>query len=215
MTRQEVLEHIQRTRIIAIIRGEMHGKELEIAEALVEGGISALEISIVSPSYDAAIRKLALHLGDRIAIGAGTVLTVEELRRVADCGASFIVSPNIDRPVIELTRNLGLASFPGAYTPTEIVLADRYGADAVKVFPAVSLGPLYIRALQGPLPGIRLIPTGGIHVQSLAEYQAAGAWAVGIGSELVGCQELDHFDPQQLTDKARNFVHAGGAEIHV
>jgi 2-dehydro-3-deoxyphosphogluconate aldolase/(4S)-4-hydroxy-2-oxoglutarate aldolase len=215
MTRQEVLEHIQRTRVIAIVRGEMHGKELEIAEALVEGGIAALEISIVTPGSDAAIRKLASRLGDRIAIGAGTVLTVEELRRVADCGASFVVSPNIDPPVIELTRNLELASFPGAYTPTEIVLADRYGADAVKVFPAVSLGAPYIRALQGPLPGIRLIPTGGIHLQNLAEYQAAGAWAVGIGSELVGYQELNHFNPQQLTEKARNFVHAGGAQIHV
>ena len=206
MTHDAVIELVQKTRIIAILRGDMGGKELAIAEALAEGGVSALEVSIVSPNYVAAIKNLAVHLGSKIAIGAGTVLTTEQLREVTDCGASFIVSPNFDPEVVALTCTLGLASFPGAYTATEVIAASRAGADAVKIFPAVSLGPDYIRVLRGPLPTTRFVPTGGITLANAPAYIAAGAWALGIGSELVGASDLK--DPSSLAAKAKNFIAA-------
>jgi len=206
MTHNAVLNLVQKTRIIAIIRGDMAGRELEIAEALAEGGVSALEVSIVSPNYAAAISNIAKHLGSKIAVGAGTVLTTDQLREVADSGASFIVSPNFDPVVVAETRKLGLASFPGAYTATEVVAASRAGADAIKIFPAVSLGPNYIKALLGPLPDTRFVPTGGITIANAPAYIAAGAWALGIGSELVGSSDLK--DPSALAAKAKNFIAA-------
>jgi len=204
MTHDAVLDLVQKTRIIAILRGDMAGRELEIAEALAEGGVSALEVSIVSPNYAAAIRNLAEKLGSKIAIGAGTVLTTGQLGEVADAGASFIVSPNFDPEVVAQTRKLGLASFPGAYTATEVVAASSAGADAVKIFPAVSLGPEYIKALLGPLPTTRFVPTGGITIANAPAYIAAGAFALGIGSDLVGKSDLAN--PSALTAKAKQFI---------
>jgi len=206
MKHDKVIDLVQKTRIIAILRGDMGGRELAIAEALAEGGVDALEVSIVSPNFAAAIKNLAAHLGSKIAIGAGTVLTTEQLREVVDCGASFIVSPNFDPDVVQLTRTLGLASFPGAYTATEVIAASRAGADAVKIFPAVGLGPEYIKALRGPLPQTRFVPTGGITLTNASAYIAAGAWALGIGSELVNASDLK--DPSSLAVKAKNFIAA-------
>ncbi len=213
MRHEEVISLVESSRIVAIVRGDLQEREIEIAGALAEGGVVAVEISIVSPNYAAAIRNLAKQLGDFVAVGAGTVLTTEQLREVAECGASFVVSPNFDPEVVKLTRELGLASFPGGYTPSEAVAATRCGADAVKIFPAVSLGPGYIKALRAPLPTTRLVPTGGITVENAGEYIAAGAWALGIGSELVSRRDLESPEPAVIAAKARSFVAAaqGGA----
>ncbi len=212
MNHDEVIDLVQKTRIIAILRGDLGGRELDIAAALVEGGVKVLEVSIVSPNYAAALKNLAKHLGDKVAIGAGTVLTTDQLREVADNGASFIVSPNFDAGVVQLTRSLGLASFPGAYTATEVVAASRAGADAVKIFPATSLGPDYIKALRGPLPKTRFVPTGGITLANASSYIAAGAWALGIASELVGAADLK--DPSALPAKAKSFIAAAQGTAH-
>jgi Entner-Doudoroff aldolase len=214
MTHSEVIAQIQATRVISILRGDLRGTALDIASALAEAGIRALEISIVSPEYARAIRSLADGFGSRLAIGAGTVLTDEECREVADCGASFIVSPNCDPRVIETTRRLGMASFPGAFTPTEIVVADRSGADAIKIFPANLVGPRALTLLSGPFPKMRFIPTGGITLENSLPYFAAGAWAVGVGSELVHASDCRNPDISALMERARGFLAASRESVN-
>ncbi len=212
MNHDAVIDLVQKTRIVTIIRGDLGDRELEIAAALIEGGVQVLEVSIVSANYTAVLKNLAKHLGDKVAIGAGTVLTIEQLHEVANCGVSFIVSPNFDAEVVAATRKLGLASFPGAYTATEVVAASKAGADAVKIFPANSLGPDYIKALRAPLPTTRFVPTGGITVATAPSYIAAGAFALGIASELVGTADLK--DPSALPSKARAFIAAAQGTAH-
>jgi Entner-Doudoroff aldolase len=202
------LEHVQKTRIIAILRGNLLGKETEIAAALVDAGVTAIEVSAVSAGFAEMIRNLSRSFAGRAAIGAGTILKLAELHQAVSAGASFVVSPNIDSRVVAETKRLGLASFPGAYTATEVVQAIDAGADAVKIFPAVSLGPSYIRALRGPLPTARLVPTGGIDLGNLRSFLEAGAFALGIGSELVGATEMQAGGSSALRDKGLSFVQA-------
>jgi 2-dehydro-3-deoxyphosphogluconate aldolase/(4S)-4-hydroxy-2-oxoglutarate aldolase len=212
---QQSFARVRRTRIIAILRGNMQGHEIEIAEALVDGGVTALEVSAVTQDFALILARLTAHFGERASIGVGTVLRSEELSVAQHAGAEFVVSPNTDPEIIAQTRKYGMASFPGAYTPSEIVLAMKSGADAVKIFPAVSLGPNYVKALRGPLPQALLIPTGGIDLQNIGEYLAAGAFAVGIGSELVGKQEMEHPNYDQLLAKARAYAQAAQGTVHV
>lgn len=210
MKRKQVVELLQQSGLIAILRGNFDGKEVEIAHALIEGGIRLMEVSIVSANYKKVIERIATAFGDQIAIGAGTVLNLEQLAEVTGCGASFIVSPDSNDRVIEKTREFDCASFPGAFTPSEIVRARASGADAVKLFPASALGTGFVRALRGPLPDIKLIPTGGVHLHNLAEWFDAGAWAVAIGSELVDAKTIEAGDWNLLAGRARSFVR--GAE---
>lgn len=206
---EDVIALVGRTKIVAILRGDMGGRELEIAAALEEGGVAALEVSIVSANYAAAITRLAKQVGERMAIGAGTVLSVEQLREVQGCGASFIVSPNFDPEVVEETRRLGLGSFPGAYTATEVVAAWKNGADAVKIFPSGGVG--HLRALRAPLPQIRMVPTGGINAANAGEFLAAGAWGLGIASELVSAKEMATVTTAELSRRARALSDAVAA----
>ncbi|MDA1274989.1 MAG: bifunctional 4-hydroxy-2-oxoglutarate aldolase/2-dehydro-3-deoxy-phosphogluconate aldolase [Verrucomicrobia bacterium] len=172
--------------MIAILRGDFGGREAEIACVLFDAGVTAVEVTLNSPDALGTIRRIEELCGDHMAIGAGTVMSPDDVRAAADSGAQFIVSPNRDRSVIETTKRLNLASFPGCFTPSEIVEALDAGADAAKVFPALSLGPAFIKALRGPLEHARLVPTGGVTPAAARDYFAAGAWAVGVGSELVG-----------------------------
>ncbi len=202
------LERIEDGRTIAILRGDFGGREEEIAAALVEGGITAIEVTMNSPNAIEAIGRLAGRLGARATIGAGTVLRPEEVERVADAGGRFIVSPNRDARVIRRTKELDLISLPGCYTPSEIVEAMEAGADAVKVFPANVLGPAYIKAVRAPLDEARLVPTGGVTPEKAREYFAAGAWAVGVGSELLSKDLWSRADLEPLRLRARAFADA-------
>lgn len=215
MNAAAALKHIAKTRIIAILRGELGGQEVDLAEALAEGGVTAIEVSTVCPGFSEAIRRIAQKPGNRIAVGAGTVLTMTELHAVVDVGASFIVSPNLNAEVVRETRRLGLASFPGAYTATEIVQAIDAGADAVKIFPAVSLGPGYVRAIRGPLPGARLVPTGGVDLGNITAWLEAGSYAVGIGSELLGKEDLAAREHGGLREKAFAFASAAREAVRL
>jgi 2-dehydro-3-deoxyphosphogluconate aldolase/(4S)-4-hydroxy-2-oxoglutarate aldolase len=154
------------------------------------------------------ISRLVRTFGSRLAIGAGTVLEPDEVKRVADLGAAFIVSPNRNIRVIEMTKKLGLASFPGAFTPSEAIEACDAGADAVKLFPAMCLGPGFVKALRGPLPTMRTVPTGGVDAKTAGAYFDAGAWAVGVGSELVSSDALAPGGLDRLRGRARAFVAA-------
>ena len=159
-----------------------------IADALAEGGIRAFELTLNDPQDDAlrAIQAASRHVGggSPIAIGAGTVLSVEAARRAIDAGATFLVSPHFDPEIVGWAVERGIPMLPGAATPTEVLAAWRAGAAAVKVFPASALGPAFLRELHGPFPDIPLQPTGGITVENAADYIRAGAIAVGMGSWL-------------------------------
>jgi 2-dehydro-3-deoxyphosphogluconate aldolase / (4S)-4-hydroxy-2-oxoglutarate aldolase len=214
MNSEEVFLHIRHARIIAILRGLVQGREIDLAEALVAGGVTAMEVSAVTHGSTEIIRNLCTHFSGRAVIGIGTVVTKVELQTAAAAGASFVVSPGTDPEIIHETRRLGLASFPGAFTPTEVMLAARSGAHAVKIFPAATLGSSFIRALHGPFPNVEFVPTGGIRLDNLREYLAVGSLAVGIGSELVGKGEFEHFDAAGLTEKSRAYVKAAHGAAH-
>ena len=178
------LEQILRYQLVAILRGCEPERVPEIAAALADGGVRLLEVTLNSPDAMEVIRRLARTMGDRLLVGAGTVLTAAEAEMAIDAGAGFILSPSLDPDTIRATKKGGAVSVPGAFTATEILTAWRSGADIVKVFPA-SVGAQYIRDLRGPLPQIPLMPTGGVNLSNIREFRAAGAAAFGIGSALV------------------------------
>lgn len=205
---QKTLDTIFRPGVIAILRGDFRGREEEVAGALRQGGILALELTLNSPGALESLGRLVRRWDSQLALGAGTVLRPEKVRQVADLGARFVVSPHRDPRVIEAALQLGLVSIPGAFTPSEIWEARQAGAHAVKLFPASCLGPAFVSALQRPLPEIPLVPTGGVDPRSASDYLAAGAWAVAVGSELVGAPSVKDPDLEELTRKARAFVQA-------
>jgi 2-dehydro-3-deoxyphosphogluconate aldolase / (4S)-4-hydroxy-2-oxoglutarate aldolase len=200
------LEQILRYQIVAILRGCEPERVPEIAAALADGGVRLLEVTLNSPGAMEVIRRLARTMGDRLLVGAGTVLTAAEAEMAVDAGASFILSPSLDPDTINVTKKGGAVSVPGAFTATEILAAWRSGADIVKVFPA-SVGAQYIRDLRGPLPQIRLMPTGGVNLSNIREFRAAGAVAFGIGSALVPAhQETTSAALDELKQRAIEYI---------
>lgn len=202
------LTQILNNKIVAIVRGANPDDVIKIAHALYEGGVKCLEIAVNSPKALSVIEQLATTMEEGMLIGAGTVLDAATVRAAISAGARFIISPIANKEIIRATRRYGAVSIPGAYTPTEIVTAYQNGGDLIKVFPARSES-IYIRDIRGPLPQIPLMPTGGIHLENIREFQKAGAAAFGIGSALVDTrQKLTGEYIKQLTENARKFVQA-------
>jgi len=202
------LSQILQTKIVAIIRGANPKDVLKIAYALQEGGVKALEITINSPKALSVIEEVADKIGNAVLVGAGTVLDAETAKSAISAGAKFIISPIVDLETIKMTKRYGLVSIPGAYTPTEIVTAYANGGDIIKVFPASS-GVQYIKDIRGPLAHIPLMPTGGVNLENIAEYQKAGAVAFGIGSALVDTKnEITQAYLQQLTIRAIKYIQS-------
>lgn len=202
-TLSQILEH----KIIAIIRGANPADVLKIAEALYKGGIRILEVTMNSAQPLTVIKELNDKFGDRMIIGAGTVLDVESAKKAVAAGAGFILSPIVDAEVIKIAKSLGVVNIPGAYTATEIYYAYKNGADIVKVFPATS--PSYLKDIAGPLPQIPLLPTGGVTLENIKEFKKAGAVGFGIGSALVNTkEEVTSEYLTKLTAKAQEFVKA-------
>lgn len=205
----EPLSTILENKIIAIIRGSKPKDVLSIAKALKDGGIKVLEITMNSPKALTVIEEVSSELGDEIVVGAGTVLDPESARAALLSGAKFILSPTTDIETIRLTKRYGAVSIPAALTPTEILNAYENGGDIIKVFPASTLGPAYIKDLHGPLPQIPLLPTGGIDLNNISHYINAGAAGVGLGSSLVNANQVMTEDYlHKLTEKAKQFVEA-------
>lgn len=171
-------------RVIAIVRRDSAESAVRTGRSLLEAGVRCVEVSLVTPDALEAIRVLAASRPPETHVGVGTALTEADVEAAAAAGATFVVSPVVDPDVIGLTRRLGLASFPGAATPTEAVLAARAGADAVKVFPASAWTPRVLRDVLAALPWLRTVPTGGISLDDAAGWIRAGAVAVGLGSTL-------------------------------
>jgi 2-dehydro-3-deoxyphosphogluconate aldolase/(4S)-4-hydroxy-2-oxoglutarate aldolase len=190
-SRPPLPEEIAGPRIVAIARGLAGNAIDEVADGLVAGGIRAFEITLNSPDAVAWIAAVARRLDGHLLVGAGTVLDVDGAKRAVDAGARFIVSPHTDIGLIESAVALGVPVVPGAFSPTEVLVAWRAGATAVKLFPASVAGPSFIRELHGPFPEIPLIATGGVTIESAPGLLAAGAVAVGMGSWLTGDGRAD------------------------
>jgi 2-dehydro-3-deoxyphosphogluconate aldolase/(4S)-4-hydroxy-2-oxoglutarate aldolase len=175
------------TRVVAIGRGLPSATLVEVADALADGGVRAFELTLNSEGALEGIAELTRRLSpDRLLIGAGTVLAVEDAQRALDAGATFLVMPHLDTALVEWAAERGVPVFPGAFSPTEILAAWRAGAAAVKLFPASAATPSFVREFRGPFPRIPLVPTGGVTVENAPLFVTAGAVAVGLGSWLTG-----------------------------
>ena len=208
LNHDELLERTLVDRLVAIIRLRHDAPLARVAEALVAGGVRALEFTLTSPGAVPAITECRARFGDDVIVGAGTVLDAEEARRCLDAGARFLVSPGFDPAVVAIARERGALAMPGALTPTEIVTAWRAGADVVKVFPVRAFGPRYIADLRAPLPQVPLMPTGGVDETNVAAYLRAGAVGVAVGGRLVAEDAVARADWDALTARARVLVAA-------
>ncbi len=205
-----ILKVVEKEKIIVIVRGVESKKILPLAEAMYDGGIRLLEITYSAGNTETAenIKRLKEHFGESMYIGAGTVLTEEQAELTKDAGGEFIISPNTVPEVIRKTKALGMVSMPGAYTPSEIQLAHNSGADFVKIFPAVSLGAEYIKAVKAPLSNIKLLAVGGINEHNMKEYLNAGVCGFGIGSNIVDQKRIEKNDFKAITELAKRYVSA-------
>ncbi len=199
-----VAEPLNATCVIAILRLRDHGLAAEVCDALVRGGIRVLELTLDDPAALSSLRAIASL--DAV-VGAGTVMDADTVAAAADAGARFIVAPNTDARVIAASLAAGLTPFPGALTATEVAAAVEAGAEYVKLFPAGPMGPAYLRALRGPFERVRFVPTGGIAHDAAREWIAAGAVAVGLGSDLVGARPSDA-DLAGIEARARAAIEA-------
>jgi 2-dehydro-3-deoxyphosphogluconate aldolase/(4S)-4-hydroxy-2-oxoglutarate aldolase len=206
MSRQDSLARVLQSGIVAIIRAP-HGDRLgDVAEALLAGGIDCMEVTFTVPNPIDVLRELNERIGDRALLGAGTVLDTETARAAILAGAEFIVSPSTDLDVIRLCNRYDKLVMPGALTPTEVVSAWEAGADVVKIFPSDLTGPSYLKALHGPLPQVRLMPTGGVNLQTAEDFLHAGACALGIGSSLVEKEAVQNGKMERIEELARQYV---------
>lgn len=203
-----MLDELARCRIIAVLRGISMEKLVPLADALVAGGIKFLEVTFGETDTPLAIQTLRARYGEKAHVGAGTVLTVTMAKQALDSGAEFILAPGMNQAegIIRMAHERGAIVVPGAMTPTEIVSALQYGADAVKVFPASFLGPSFIRHVRGPLSHVKIIPTGGINTDNIREFFQSGAFAVGVGGNLVDADAVERGDFHLLEDVARTYV---------
>jgi len=206
MGRHQDLHRVLEGGIVAIIRAPSSELLVNVARALYEGGIDVIEITCTVPRVMEILSAVHKELGDRILLGAGTVLDCETARAAMLAGAEFVVSPVVNRDVIRLCHRYDKIVMPGAFTPTEVLTAWDAGADIVKIFPADVGGPNYLRALSGPLPQVRLLPTGGVDLKTLGDFVRAGASAVGLGSALVEKQAVKDGNLDRIRELAAQYV---------
>ena len=206
MTRAEATAEIETHGIVAVIRMQDTGRLRAVVDALAAGGVRALEVTMTVPRAIEMIREIAPTLPAGFLFGAGTVLDAETAHRVIDAGAQFVVSPVFRRAVIDACHQHDVPALPGCMTPTEILEAWESGADIVKVFPATTFGPGYLKDVRAPLPQVKLMPTGGVTLDNAGEWIRAGAVAVGVGSALLDAAAIAAGDYQALEAGARRIV---------
>jgi len=207
MEPNRTLKKIEDLGLLAVVRGESRSAALEVVGALVEGGVVGIEITFTTPEAPQVIRDLDEKYGHGILLGAGTVITREQVDQAAEAGSTFLVSPGCDPELLPAMLGTGLLVLPGVLTPSEVMLARRLGAPAVKLFPGSSGGPSYLKALLGPFPDVSFVPTGGVSVDNVPDWFAAGARAVGAGSALVP-PSLAGRDRNEVVESARRFAEA-------
>jgi 2-dehydro-3-deoxyphosphogluconate aldolase/(4S)-4-hydroxy-2-oxoglutarate aldolase len=206
--RPAIPDELEQSRLVAIMRRTETSAAVAIAEALVSGGIPTLEVTCDSPGALDMIRVIRGEMGDRVFVGAGTVLDKETAESALEAGARFLVSPHLDAELVEMFARRGVPWIPGAFTATEVLSAWRAGAIVVKLFPAGPVGPAYVRDLRGPLRDVPLLPTGGVTVDNAADFLAAGAWGLGLGSALVDNRLVAEKRFDEIESRARRLTQA-------
>ncbi len=210
--KNQVIEAIDKNKIVAILRNIDSDKLVDTVQALYEGGIRLVEVTYsadgtVSDEETAAnIRLLSEKFKDKMFVGAGTVLTPEQVKLTAENGGTFIISPDTNKEVIEMTKKLSLVSMPGALTPSEITAAHRYGADYIKLFPITNMGPEYVKAIAAPLSHLKFIAVGGIDQDNMADYLKAGVCGFGIGSNITNKKMIAEKNYEALIKLAEKYV---------
>jgi 2-dehydro-3-deoxyphosphogluconate aldolase/(4S)-4-hydroxy-2-oxoglutarate aldolase len=209
MEKGEVLKRIEQVGIVPVVRIESDEEAMTVAEVIRDAGVPILEITMTVPGALKVIETLSKRYGDEVVIGAGTVLDPETAWACIEAGAQFVVSPALNLQTIQVCKQNSTAVFPGALTPTEVVNAWQAGADAVKVFPCSAVGGAkYLRALKAPLPQIKLVPTGGVSLSTAKDLIAAGAWALGVGADLVNTIAIKAGQCEPIASAARSYVAA-------
>jgi 2-dehydro-3-deoxyphosphogluconate aldolase/(4S)-4-hydroxy-2-oxoglutarate aldolase len=206
MTRPPNLQRVLDAGIVAVVRAPDPTGLVEVIRALAAGGVTVAEVTLTVPNALDVVREATRALGEQVLLGAGTVLDAETCRDAILAGAEFIVSPTLNLDVIRVCKRYGKLVMPGAFTPTEILTAWEAGADIVKVFPAEVVGPAFFKAMRGPLPQIRLMPTGGVDLHTAADFLRAGACCLGIGSQLVDPKLVAGREFDRLRDRAASYV---------
>ncbi|HEV7698809.1 MAG TPA: bifunctional 4-hydroxy-2-oxoglutarate aldolase/2-dehydro-3-deoxy-phosphogluconate aldolase [Pyrinomonadaceae bacterium] len=207
MDKTATLEQIETIGIVPVVRASSAEEAMKAIDAIREGGINILEITMTVPGAIEVIREVSQRYGSDVVTGAGTVLDPETARKCIDAGAVFVVSPALNVDTIAACIEAGVPVMPGALSPTEVVTAWNAGADMVKIFPAGAVGgPTYLKNLKGPLPHIRMIPTGGVSLATAADFIKAGAAALGVGTDLVDVKAIRDGNAHIVTERAREFV---------
>ena len=208
-SREKAIGLIREVGLVPIVRAPSPEDAFRAAEAIISGGIGVAEITMTVPNAIRVMERVAERYGDKVLLGAGTILDPESCRAALLAGAEFIVTPSLDVRVIEMARRYSKPCFPGALTPTEVLTAWQAGADMVKIFPAGPVGgPKYIKALKGPFPQVDFVPTGGVNLETTPEFIKAGAAAVAVGGELVDVKALREGKVDVITSNARRFMDA-------
>ena len=209
MTIEEVSARIGEIGIVPVVRAATVSEATRAVEAISAGGIPIVEITMTVPNAISLIRQVAGSFGASLLVGAGTITTAEQAKSSIDAGAKFIVSPGLSVPVLAVAQACEVLAIPGALTPTEIMHAQDNGAKVIKIFPCDNVGgPKYLKALKGPFPNLALLPTGGVSASNAAEFIAAGAFALGVGGELVNRTALREGNSSRITEAARELVRA-------
>jgi 2-dehydro-3-deoxyphosphogluconate aldolase / (4S)-4-hydroxy-2-oxoglutarate aldolase len=211
MSKQSTIDRMLRTGVIAILRTDDAAQLLQVCDALLAGGVDAIEVTMTTPDALGVIREATTKLGKRICMGVGTVLDEATARMAMLAGAEYVVTPVMRPEVIAICRRYSVPVLCGAMTPTEALAAHEAGADFVKIFPADNLGPNYIKNIKGPLPQIEIVPTGGIGIENCGDFIRAGCAAVGVGGTLVSKELLQKSDWAELTRRAQAMVAAVSA----
>jgi 2-dehydro-3-deoxyphosphogluconate aldolase / (4S)-4-hydroxy-2-oxoglutarate aldolase len=207
MNIEEALKKIGEIGIVPVVRAASFEEARQAVDAICAGGISVIEITMTVPNAPAVIREVVRKYGDKVLTGAGTVLRSEQATECLDAGAEFLVSPGLAVPVLKAAQAHGKLAIPGALTPTELMMASLEGARVIKIFPCENMGGAkYIKALKAPFPGVELIPTGGVNLANAAGYIAAGAFALGVGADLVNVAALRAGKAQEIIDAAKKLV---------
>jgi 2-dehydro-3-deoxyphosphogluconate aldolase/(4S)-4-hydroxy-2-oxoglutarate aldolase len=206
MSKETQLRQVLDCGIVAVVRSPDSQQLVEVVRALADGGVTVVEITMTVPDALTVLKQVRHALGDRVLLGAGTILDAETARAALLAGAEYLVAPTVNLDVIRLCQRYSKLVMPGAFTPTEILMAWEAGADIVKVFPAEVLGPAFFKAMRGPLPQVRLMPTGGVDLNTAADFLRAGACCLGLGGQLVEPRAVAERNFERIRDLAHQYV---------
>jgi 2-dehydro-3-deoxyphosphogluconate aldolase / (4S)-4-hydroxy-2-oxoglutarate aldolase len=204
----DTLEKIRKLGLLAVVRGESCAAAIEVSNALIEGGVTGIEVTFTTPEAHKAMQELSEEYGERILLGAGTVTSPDHVEKAVSSGATFLVSPGCDPKLLPVMQQTGLAVMPGVLTPSEVMLALRFGVEVVKLFPGSLGGPSYLKALRGPFPDVSFLPTGGVSEDNVREWFEAGVFAVGVGGALAPKSLGGKAEREKLVERAGRLARA-------